>query len=67
MVSGYLAALGVLVDLIRRGEHAAVLTRGFRSTWSTWLPWIYTIGFGPQLPDAQHLIGSNRVNHKLSP
>lgn len=51
----YLAALGVLVDLVRRGEQDAVLGCGFGGPWSARVAWIYAAAFAPQLPDAQHL------------
>lgn len=51
----YLAGLGVLVALILRGQHDAVMSRGFPSPWSAGVPWIYNEGFAPHTPDAQHL------------
>lgn len=62
IITGYLAGLGFLEDLIMRGEPDAVLSRGLLGTWSAWATGIYDTGFAPHAPDAQHLHGSNSSN-----
>lgn len=51
----YLAGLGVLEDLIMRGEHDAVVSCGFGGARSTRVGWIPAAGSAPQTPAAQHL------------
>lgn len=51
----YLAALGVVVDRVSRGQHEAVLRRGLLSAWSAVVTIIHTAGFAPHAPDTHHL------------
>lgn len=62
IITGYLAGLGFVIDLIMRREHDAVLSGGLLGTWSTWTAGFYNTGFAPHAPDAQHLYDGNSSN-----
>lgn len=51
----YLAALGVVVDRVSRGQHEAVLRRGLLSAGSAVVTIIHAAGFASHDPDTHHL------------
>lgn len=60
--TGYLAALGIVVDLVTRGQQDAVLCCGFLSARGTGVTIIYTIGNTPHGPHTQHLKGHDNIS-----